>query len=439
MGRVASRLADDATRRRRRLGGGGRRGRRLVGGVRSGRRRCGGGAGRDERVPHVGSRFHSREPPGDEPSGALLEPARGEPPGARRGDGHARLFVGNGNNVDVADPRLPLGLVRGRERAPEPRGAAADDARARETGGFADADDGKSLAWLRKTMAFETPETPSSRGAQGGGGDETTPACSARRGARLFCAGGENARRRDSGAVRRATRHACRADSCAPKTPSSPRFRIPREEGRDRHAWRRRRRASDARGALSLLQTDSPSPGSASLSSSPRTRDSGGGDGGGASPRANALRAETVAAYGAGNATRSRTRRKSKIPPPPSPASVRSAANEVASAGVSISERAGENPRGPARNRHTRPAHTHTPHTHARHTGTHTHTHTHTRRHGTHTRPPRRGPFTAARRRPTLGRRSDRGDEARVDDGGGVLGGRGGRKGKGWRRGSRSR
>ena len=58
-------LPDSPTtrRRRRRLGGGGRRGRRLVGGVRSGRRRCGGGAGRDERVPHVGSRFHSREPP----------------------------------------------------------------------------------------------------------------------------------------------------------------------------------------------------------------------------------------------------------------------------------------------------------------------------------------------------------------------------------------
>ena len=225
------------------------------------------------------------------------------------------------------------------ENAPEPRGAAADDARARETGGFADADDAESLAWLRKTMAFETPETPSSRGAkQGGGGDDDDAGVLRETRSASFLRGRENAvvaAIPDSGATRDARGAAAKKEDT---------------RGVDGAA------RQDARGALSLLQTDSPSPGSASLSSSPRTRDSGGGDGGGASPRANALRAETVAAYGAGNATRSRTRRKSKIPPPPSPASVRSAANEVASAGVSISERAGENPRGPARKSARRPA-----------------------------------------------------------------------------------
>jgi hypothetical protein len=225
------------------------------------------------------------------------------------------------------------------ENAPEPRAAAADDdARARETGGFANADDAESLAWLRKTMAFETPETPSSRGTKqggGGGGDDGDDAGVLRETrSTSFLRGRENAvvaAIPDSGATRDARGAAAK-----------------KEDTRGVDGAVRQ----DARGALSLLQTDSPSPGSASLSSSPRTRDSGGG----ASPRANALRAETVAAYGVGNTTRSRTRRKSKIPPPPSPASVRSAANEAASAGVSVSERAGENPRGPARKSARRPA-----------------------------------------------------------------------------------
>ena len=225
------------------------------------------------------------------------------------------------------------------ENAPEPRAAAAaDDARARETGGFANADDAESLAWLRKTMAFETPETPSSRGAKqggGGGGDDGDDAGVLRETrSASFLRGRENAvvaAIPDSGATRDARGAAAK-----------------KEDTRGVDGAVRQ----DARGALSLLQTDSPSPGSSSLSSSPRTRDSGGG----ASPRANALRAETVAAYGVGNTTRSRTRRKSKIPPPPSPASVRSAANEAASAGVSVSERAGENPGGPERKSARRPA-----------------------------------------------------------------------------------
>ena len=206
------------------------------------------------------------------------------------------------------------------ENAPEPRGArgASGASAARETGGFADADDPESLAWLRKTMRDAETENATVKTRFTGGPERVGDAAGVLRETRSasFARGNaENALRSETGSL-----------------PDS--IQSLRVDGADARAAAKKETRVSLSGA-SRPETATVPPRDA-RASSPGARDSRAESESDAvaSPRATALRKETVAAYGGGtvSSTRaSRSRRKSKIPPPPSvTASVITAAAEGA-------------------------------------------------------------------------------------------------------------